>query len=402
MKFSEKIKKIPASPTLEITAKAKALKAQGLNILSFSSGEPDFDTPSNIKQVAIKAIKEGKTKYTPVGGIPELKEAIVKKFKNDNNLSYKSSEVTVNCGGKHSFFNLMQVLLNPGDEVIIPGPYWVSYPPMVTLAGGKPIVIMTTAKNNFKITPQMLKDKISSKTRAVVLNSPSNPTGVAYTKKELEDLSAVIRKNILIISDDIYESILYDDFKFCNIANLSADLKERTVVLNGVSKAYSMTGWRIGYMAAAQEIIKKIEILQSQSTSNSTSISQWAALEALTGPQTALAKMNKAFLKRRDIIINEFKKIKEITCQVPNGAFYVFPNIKNIFYLPGWKKLKKQYNSKYQSTIFSSYLLDQAQVAVVPGIAFGSDNYIRISFATSEENIRQGLKNIKGAIDKLR
>ncbi len=402
MKFSERILKVKPSPTLAVTALANSLKAKGIDVIGFGSGEPDFDTPDFIKEAAIKAIKDGKTKYTPAGGIVELKEAIVNKFKKDNNLDYKISNVTINCGGKHSFYNLMQVLLNDGDEVIITAPYWVSYPSMVLLAGGNPVIIESREENSFKVTPDDLKNVLSDKTRAVVINSPSNPTGSTYSKEELQGLADVlIDKDILIITDDIYECLLYDNRKFCNIANLSDELKEKTIVLNGVSKAYSMTGWRIGYMAGDEKIIKKAEILQSQSTSNPTSISQWAAVAALTGDQSVVTVMLKAFTTRRGTIIERLNQIPGIECTTPGGAFYVFPNISGVFDLKGWEAIKEKYKDEYNSSVLTSYLLEEAQVAVVPGIGFGADNNIRLSFATSDENIEKGVSRIKDAVSKL-
>jgi aspartate aminotransferase len=402
MQFSDRILQIKPSPTLEITALANAMKAKGIDVIGFGSGEPDFDTPQNIKNAAIKAIESGKTKYTPVGGISELKQAIIEKFKRDNNLTYAPNEVIVNAGGKHSFYNLMQVLLNPGDEVIIPAPYWVSYPPMVELADGTSIIIETNDSNNFKITPDQLKKAITTKTKAVVLNSPSNPTGSVYTRKELEDLAeAASGKDIFFICDDMYESIIYDDHKFCNIAMLSDDLKKKTIVLNGVSKAYAMTGWRIGYMAANKDIIDKIDIIQSQSTSNPTSISQYASVEALNGPQDIIKTMVAAFAKRRKFIIDELNKAPGFHALYPDGAFYAFPRISDCTKLPGWKAVADKYSSPNISGKVTAYLMEEAKVAVVPGIAFGTDDYIRLSFATSDKDIENGVKRIQEAMNKL-
>jgi aspartate aminotransferase len=402
MIFSDRILQIKPSATLEINAIANSLKAQGFNIIGFSVGEPDFDTPDFIKKAGIKAIEAGKTKYTPAGGIDELKEAIVKKFKNDNNLEYTKANVIVNCGGKHSFYNLMQVLLNNGDEVIIPAPYWVSYPPMVMLAGGTPVIIDAKEENGFKITAKDLKNAITGKTRAIVINSPSNPTGATYTKEELKELADFLLKyDILIVTDDIYEALLYDNNKFFNIANIGEEIKKKTVVLNGVSKPYSMTGWRIGYMAGDEALIKKIDILQSQSTSNPTSISQWAALEALTGDQSVVREMAMVFEKRRNLIVEKLNSINGISCKTPGGAFYAFPNISKIFKFKGWQSVVKKYNSKNNSSLLTSFLLEEAKVAVVPGIEFGADNNIRLSFATSDENIINGVNRIKDAIEKL-
>jgi len=402
MKFSSRILEIKPSPTLAITALANSMKIQGINILDFSSGEPDFDTPQFIKDAAINAINEGKTKYTLVGGIPQLKEAVVSKLKRDNNLDYNINEVTINCGGKHSFYNLMQVLFNEGDEVIVLAPYWVSYPSMISLAGAKPVILPTTESTQFKITPEMLDNAINSNTRAVIINSPSNPTGSAYTEKELFNLAEIFKKhNIFILSDDIYEKILYDNFKHHNIAELVPELKPKTIIINAVSKTYSMTGWRIGYIAANKEIIKHVETLQSQSTSNPTSISQYAAIAALTGDQTVLNDMISAFSKRRDMIVNGLNEVLNFSCQKPNGAFYAFPSIKDIYSLPGWTKIEQEYNDKSNSSKLSSYLLKEAQVAVVPGIAFGIEDYIRLSFATSDDKIIEGIKRIKNAINAL-
>ncbi|HNU93056.1 MAG TPA: pyridoxal phosphate-dependent aminotransferase [Spirochaetota bacterium] len=402
MQFSGRILKVKPSATLAITALANSLKAKGVDVIGFGSGEPDFDTPAHIKNAAIRAIDAGKTKYTPAGGIPELKKAIVEKFRRDNGLEYDVSQVTVNCGGKHSFYNLMQVLLNDGDEVIVPAPYWVSYPPIVELAGGVPVILNTGEESGFKITPSLLEKAIGKKTRAVILNSPSNPTGATYSRQELEGLAAVLEKHdIAIISDDIYESIVYDGRSFTNTAGLSNGLYKNTIILNGVSKAYSMTGWRIGYMAGDAEVIKKVEILQSQSTSNPTSISQWASVDALTGDQSVIAAMVEAFDRRRRLIVDGLNSAPGITCLMPEGAFYAFPNIRGVEGLRAWKDVRKKYEGTSLSSALTSYLLEVAQVAVVPGVEFGSDDNIRLSFATSDENIGKGVERIKAALEKL-
>ena len=403
MNFSERILKVKPSPTLAITALANSLKAKGVDVIGFGSGEPDFDTPDFIKNAAKRALDAGKTKYTPAGGIVELKEAIVNKFRKDNNLSYKTSNVTVNCGGKHSFYNLMQVLLNDGDEVIIPAPYWVSYPSIVLLAGGNPVILNSKEENNFKITPDDIKQVLSDKTKAIVINSPSNPTGSMYNKKELQNIADVLADyDVAIISDDIYESLIYDNNKFINIANINEEIKNKTIVLNGVSKTYSMTGWRIGYMAAGNEdIIKKVEILQSQSTSNPTSIAQWAALEALKGDQSIISKMVEVFNRRRKIIVEGLNRINGISCNKPDGAFYAFPNISNIFKHKGWESIKNKYPDENNSSVLCSYLIQEAGVAVVPGVEFGSDSHLRLSFATSDENIKKGVERIKTAVEKI-
>ncbi len=402
MIFSERILKVKPSPTLAVTAMAAQLKAKGIDVIGFGAGEPDFDTPDHIKNAAINAIKTGKTKYTPVGGVPELKKAITMKFKRDNALEYTTDEVTVNCGGKHSFYNLMQIMLNDGDEIIIPAPYWVSYPDMALLAGGVPVFINTDDASGFKIIPDQLEKAITPRTRAVVLNSPSNPTGSAYTLDELKALASVIEKtDIIPISDDIYETIMYDGFKFSNIANVSDEMKRRAIVLNGVSKTYAMTGWRIGYMAGNSDIIKKIETVQGQSTSNPATISQYAAIEAITGDQTVLDHMLTAFDRRRRFIVKELNSIPGFSCRMPEGAFYVFPNVDGIYRLPKWNALTEKYPDKYRSSSLCAYLMEEARTAVVPGIGFGNDSYFRISFATSDENIKEGISRIRAAVEKL-
>ncbi|HOO73033.1 MAG TPA: pyridoxal phosphate-dependent aminotransferase [Spirochaetota bacterium] len=402
MKFSERITKVKPSATLELTALANRLKAQGVDVIGFGAGEPDFDTPTSIKDAAHRAIDSGKTKYTPAGGIPELKKAVIGKFMRDNNLEYKPSEVTINCGGKHSFYNLMQILLNDGDEVIVPAPYWVSYPSMVTLAGGKPVIVDCPETQGFKITSAQLKKAITKKTRAVVLNSPSNPTGAVYSREELENIASTISGNdILVISDDIYECMLYDGMTFCNMAAISEEMKLKTVILNGVSKTYSMTGWRIGYMAGDSQLIKHVETLQSQSTSNPTSIAQWAAVEALEGDQSVINDMLNAFARRRKLIVDGLNDIPGISCPYPDGAFYAFPGVSGVFAAKGWKKIKDRYQNNNNSSVLCSYLLDEARVAVVPGVEFGNDNHLRLSYATSDDNISKGLIRIKEAILKL-
>jgi aspartate aminotransferase len=401
MQFSARILKVKPSATLAINALANSLKAKGIDVLGFSTGEPDFDTPVNIKMAAIQAIESGKTKYTPAGGIPELKKAIVEKFGRENGITCDMSRVTVNCGGKHSIYNLMQVLLNEGDEVIIPAPFWVSYPPIVELAGGVPVIVNTKEENGFKMTAEELKAALTPKTKAVIINSPSNPTGATYTRVELGKLVPVLEAHeTLVISDDIYESILFDGRSFTNIANLSEKIAKKTIILNGVSKAYSMTGWRIGYMEADPEIIKKVEILQSQSTSNPTSISQYASVEALNGNQSFIREMVVAFDRRRKLIVDMLNVAPGLRCMMPEGAFYAFPNITGVFQLRGWQDVKKKYGGS-DSGALTSYLLEEAKVAVVPGIEFGSDSHIRLSFATSDENIKKGCERIKEALQKL-
>jgi aspartate aminotransferase len=394
--LSNRAKSLKPSPTLAINAKAKSMQAQGIHVISFGAGEPDFDTPQNIKQAAKKALDEGFTKYTPVGGIDELKDAIIKKFQRDSGLSYKRSEIIVSCGGKHSFYNLAQAIFDQGDEVIIPAPYWVSYPPMVALAGASPIIVETKEGDDFKITQESLKRAITSKTKALVINSPSNPTGSAYTKKELEKIAEMaILNNFFIISDEIYEKIVYDGFKFISIASLNEEMKKRTIIVHGVAKTYAMTGWRIGYTAGSEEIISAMNNIQSQSTSNPTSISQKASVEALIGPQDEVGKMVSAFLDRRNYIVNRLNKMEGVSCFKPIGAFYVFPNFSYYY--------GKSYQGKKiaNSTNLADFFLDVARVAVVPGVEFGADPFERLSYATSMEDIQEGLDRIEESLKKL-
>ena len=394
--LSNRAKSLKPSPTLAINAKAKAMQSQGIRVISFGAGEPDFDTPENIKESAKRALDEGFTKYTPVGGIDELKDAIIKKFQRDSGLSYKRSEIIVSCGGKHSFYNLAQAIFDQGDEVIIPAPYWVSYPPMVALANATPVIVETTEKNEFKITPEQLQKTTSSKTKALVLNSPSNPTGSAYTKKELEKIAEIaIANNFFVISDEIYEKIVYDGFEFVSIASLNDEIKKRTVIVHGVAKTYSMTGWRIGYAAGPEEIISAMNNIQSQSTSNPTSIAQKASVEALIGPQNEVEKMVSAFAQRRNYIVDRLNKMPGVSCYKPIGAFYVFPNFS--FYYGRSYEGRKISNS----TALADFFLDVARVAVVPGVEFGADPFERLSYATSMENIREGLDRIGESLNKL-
>jgi aspartate aminotransferase len=375
-------------------AKANVLRAEGRDIISFSTGEPDFDTPQHIKRAAIKAIEEGFTKYTAVGGTDELKDAIAGKLMRDNNLSYRRNEIVVSCGAKHTLYNLAQVLFEEGDEVIIPAPYWVSYSDIVVLTGAKPVIVRTSEADDFKMSPEQLKKALTGKTKAVILNSPCNPTGAAYTKTDIEALARVIEEtDIVVISDDIYEKIIYDGFEFFSIASCSDALKKRTVVVNGVSKAYAMTGWRIGYAAGPEEIIAAITKLQSQNTSNPTSIAQKASVEALNGDQTPVAQMAAEFEKRRNIIVSALNDISGLTCRKPQGAFYAFPNVSGLF---GRTLGGKLING---SSDVAAYLLDAANVAVVPGADFGDDRFIRLSYATSMALIEEGIKRIKAAIE---
>jgi len=396
MKLADRVGRIKPSPTLAVTAKAAALRAEGKDILSFGAGEPDFDTPDHIKQAAIEAIKAGFTKYTPVGGIDELKRAIIDKLWNDNGLSYEMSQVVVSCGAKHTIYNLAQALLEKGDEVIIPAPYWVSYPDIVLLADATPVILKTEEADQFKVTADLLERAITGKTKAVFLNSPSNPTGAAYTDAELKALADVIKKHpITVISDDIYEKIIYDGYQFSNIVTVDEEMKSRAVIVNGVSKSHSMTGWRIGYAAGPQEIIAAVAKIQSQNTSNPTSISQKAAVAALTGAQNATETMVEEFKKRRNYIVAALNDMPGIQCTEPQGAFYVFPNVSSLYGKSFGEHLVKDSNS------FAGYLLDVAGIAVVPGVAFGADRYIRLSYATSMVLIEEGLQRMAEAVRKL-
>jgi aspartate aminotransferase len=396
VKLASRVAKVKPSETLAITAKANALRAQGRDVIGFGAGEPDFDTPDHIKKAAIKAIDAGFTKYTPVGGTDELKDAIINKLNVDNHLEYKRSQVVVSCGAKHTLYNLAQALFEEGDEVIIPAPYWVSYPDIVVLAGGTPVILNTLEKDGFKMKPDQLKSSLTRRTKAIVFNGPSNPTGAAYSPDELKALADVLlNTDIFIISDDIYEKILYANFSFTNMAMVEPRLKNRTIVVNGVSKAYAMTGWRIGYAAGPDEIIGAIGKIQSQNTSNPASISQKASVAALNGDQEVVAMMVGEFKKRRDYIVEALNDIPGIHCLTPEGAFYVFPNVSGIYGLSfSGEKI-------FNSTDFIEYLLDEANVATVPGAAFGSDNHIRLSYATSLKNIEEGVKRIKNAVAKL-
>jgi aspartate aminotransferase len=396
MKLGPLTKVLRPSPTLAVTMKAKALQKEGRDIIGFGAGEPDFDTPDNIKAAAIRAIQEGFTKYTPVGGIDELKDAIIEKLRKDNGLSYKRSQIVVSTGAKHTLFNMAQVLFGQGDEVIIPAPYWVSYPDIVLLADATPVFVDGGESDGFKLTPANLKKAITEKTKAIILNSPSNPTGAAYTLDELKGLAEVLKgTEIIVISDDIYEKVVYDDFRFSNIANVSEEMKEKTIVVNGLSKSHAMTGWRMGYAAGPDNVIAAMTEIQSQSTSNATSIVQKAAIEALLGDQSFIPKMVAEFKKRREAIVGALNGISGITCATPPGAFYVFPKVSALY--------GKNYKGKTISTSndFSEFLLDEANVAVIAGGAFGNDDYIRLSYATSMELIVEGMKRIDGAVAKL-
>jgi aspartate aminotransferase len=396
MLVSERIRAIKPSPTLAINAKAVSMRQAGVDVISFGVGEPDFDTPRHIRQAGVRAIEDGFTRYTAAGGIPELKDAIVEKFRSDNNLSYEREEVMISCGGKHVLYNLAQATLNPGDEAIIPSPYWVSYPPIVVLAGASPVIVETGEAEDFKLSPDVLEAAITARTKLLFLNSPSNPTGSVYTQWELERLAEVIlRHDIYVVSDEIYEKLIFDGKPFCSIAQVSEELKGKVFVVNGVSKTYAMTGWRIGYVAGAREVIAGMTKIQSQSTSNPNSIAQKAAIAALTGPQDSVGHMVQAFDERRKYLVGRLNAMPGIHCNMPVGAFYAFPNFGHHF------KTDPQGLDIKGSANLCEYLLTEARVALVPGIAFGADEFVRFSYATSLEAIKEGVDRIEEALKKL-
>ena len=394
---SNSLKRIKPSPTLAVSQKARELKAAGKDVIGLGAGEPDFDTPENIKRAAIDAINLGETKYTAVDGTPKLKTAIVEKFKRENKLNYELNQISVGTGGKQIIYNAMMATVNAGDEIIIPAPYWVSYPDIVLLAGGNPIIVKCSENENFKITPEKLKNSITNKTKWLILNSPSNPTGSCYSENEIKSLAKVLieNKQVHILSDDIYEHITYGKFKFFTISQVN-ELKDRTLTMNGVSKSYAMTGWRIGYGAGPLEIIKAMAKIQSQSTTNPSSISQAAAIEALNGPQNFIMERSKEFQERRDFVVKSLNEIKGLSCLNPDGAFYVFPNCSKCLN----KKDKKGKLLKTDSDFVES-LLENNGVAVVQGSAFGLEGYFRISYATSMQNLKNALKRISEFCNSL-
>ncbi len=394
--LSERVRQIKSSPTLAMDAKAKGMKAQGVDVVNFGVGEPDFDTPDHVKEAAIKAIRDGFTKYTPVGGTDELKEAIIAKLAADNGLAYEKDQIIVSCGAKHSLYNIAQALYGPGDEVIIPAPYWVSYPDQVLLNDATPALVETHEADHFMLRPEALAAKITPKTRAIILNSPSNPTGFAYDKAALAAVAELaVKHNLYIISDEIYEKLVYDGMQHVSTAAISAEVKERTIVVNGLSKSHAMTGWRIGYAAGPKDIIKAMTNIQSQSTSNPTSISQKAAVAALRGPQDFVAMMRAEFDKRRVFLVDALNALPGFRCLKPTGAFYAFPNIAALY---GKKAGDRAING---SLDFALYLLEDANVALVHGEAFGNDQYIRLSYATSMETLQKGVERIAAAVAKL-
>lgn len=397
MILSKKAQQIQPSITLAITAKAKKMKADGIDVIGFGAGEPDFNTPENIQNAAINAIKQGFTKYTPASGIMELKEAIVNKFNKDNNLNYKTTQIIVSSGAKQSLANAFLATLNPGDEVIVPVPYWVSYPELIKLADGVPVFVETSEEKGFKYEIKALRNAITEKTKMILLNSPNNPTGTVYTKEELVAIADLAKeKNILILSDEIYEKLIYGNTKHISIGSLSEDAYNRTIVINGVSKAYSMTGWRIGYAASSEEIAKLMSNIQSHTTSNPNSIAQYASVEALKGDDAQMIEMVSEFKARRDYMVNKINSIEGVSCINPEGAFYVMMNISKIF----GKKIDGV--EIIDSMSFSEQLLDKAKVAVIPGVGFGVDNYVRFSYATSMDNIQKGLDRVEKFISELK
>lgn len=395
--LSSSLGRIKPSPTIAVTQKARDLKASGVDVISLGAGEPDFDTPDNVKNAAINAIKKGDTKYTAVDGTVVLKDAIIEKFKKENNLIFSRDEINVGAGGKQVIFNAILATLDPGDEVIIPAPYWVSYPDIVLLAGGTPKIIVCEESNKFKITPDILEKNITNKTKWIILNSPSNPTGVSYNQKELDEIAEVVAKfpKVLVMSDDIYEHVVFDNFKFYTIAQ-NSKVKNQVLTVNGVSKSYAMTGWRIGYAGGPKELIQAMAKIQSQSTTNPSSISQAAAVEALKGDQSFIKKRANSFKERRDFIVKELNNIKGISCLLPEGAFYVFPNCKKCI----GKNHKKLGLIKNDSD-FVSKLLEDTGVAVVQGSAFGMEGYFRISYATSLEILKEALVRIKNFCENI-
>jgi len=396
MKLSQFTRQLKPSETLAISTKAKTLRAQGRNIIDFGLGEPDFATPSNIIRAAEHAMAEGFTKYTPPAGLPALRQAIADKLKRENDLDYAPEEIIVSCGAKQALYNVAMVLFGAGDEVLIPGPYWVTYPTQVLLAGGTPVIIPTTVADDFKITGDLLRRHLTPKTRGIILNSPCNPTGAVYTPAELEDLARVLLDtDLFIITDEIYEHIIYDGLKQISIATLDPALKARAIVVNGFSKSYAMTGWRLGYCAGPREVIEMCDRLQSQTTSNATAFVQVAGIEALTGPQESVAAMAQAFEQRRNFVVQRLNAIPGITSNTPRGAFYIFPNIAALF---GRRAHGKPLTT---AAAVADYLLDAAGVAVVPGDAFGDDHYMRISYASSMAELEDGLARIDQAVQQL-
>ncbi|MBX7058640.1 MAG: pyridoxal phosphate-dependent aminotransferase [Leptospirales bacterium] len=405
MQFSaHRLEVIEPSPTLALSARAKELKAAGKDIVGFGAGEPDFDTPEHIKEAARRALAQGQTKYTAEGGSPAMKKAIIEKMRRDNHLDYSPAEVMASNGGKQVIYNLFMATLNPGDEVVIPAPYWVSYADIARLAEAKPVFVHAPLESNYLIHADQLRAAITPRTRLVVLNSPNNPTGAAYSRAQLQAIVQVLIDNpqTLVMSDDIYEHIVYEGFEFVNVLNLAPELRDRTVVVNGVSKAYAMTGWRLGSAAGPEHIIKNMEKLQGQSTSNPCSITQAAAIAAFTESQDCVETMRIAFQKRRDLVVRMLQAIDGVRTPVPQGAFYVFPNLAEIYKLPRFQALAREKGGPSLSRVFCNHLLDHYDVAAVPGIAFGDDAALRISYALDEDSLRKGIDRLGAMVQDLR
>jgi len=397
MRLAERVSRIKPSATLEIAAKAAAMKSEGIDIIGFGAGEPDFDTPENVKKAAIEALKKGYTKYTPVSGINSLKDAIIAKLQRENGLTYNRDEIIVSCGAKHSLYNIAQAMFEEGMEVIIPSPYWVSYPELIHLAGATPVIVNTSEEEDFLLTSEKFERAITKRTKALILNYPSNPTGATYDLERLEEIARIaVKHDIYIISDEVYEKLIYTDLRHISIASLGEEIKELTILVNGLSKTYSMTGWRLGYTAGQKTLITAMNNIQSQSTSNPTSFAQYGGIEALNGKQDDVFKMVEEFKKRRDYIVRRLNMMRGISCFNPSGTFYVFPKI-SYYYGKNFKG-----HTIRNSMEMTEYLLKEGHVAVVPGAAFGADNYLRLSFATSMKNIEGGLNMIEDALDRLK
>lgn len=396
MRLSRRAEQIQPSATLAIDAKAKQMKADGIDVLGFGAGEPDFPTPPHIVDAAVAALRAGDTRYTPVGGTPELKGAVCRSLERDYGLVYAPGEVTVSCGAKHTLFNLFLALLDERDEVIVPAPFWVSYPEQVQVAGATPVIVPTREEDGFRLRPEALEAAITPRTRALVLNSPSNPTGAMYGRLHLESLAEVIRgRDLLVVSDDIYQKLVYEGGRFVGLLEVAPDLRDRVVIVNGVSKTYAMTGWRIGYAAGPSKLVAAMEKLQSQSTSNPTSFAQKAAAVALTGPQECVAEMVAAFARRREFLTEGLNSLPGIRCPLPQGAFYAFPNVSGVY---GSRFEGEEIRNSFD---LARFLLDEARVAVVPGAPFGSDQHLRLSYATSLDVIREGLERFEAALARL-
>ncbi len=396
MTLSRRARDLKPSATLAITARAKQLRAEGVDVIGFGAGEPDFPTPEHVVEAAVDAVRAGDTRYTPVGGTPELKAAVRHRMQEDYGLAFGTDEVTVSVGAKHTLFNLFLAVVDDGDEVVVPAPYWVSYPEQVRVAGGTPVIVPTREEDGFRMTPEALEAAMGPRTRAVILNSPSNPTGALYRRNDLAGLAEVLRgRDALVVSDDIYQRLVYGGERFTGILDVAPDLRDRVVIVNGVSKAYAMTGWRIGYAAGPAEIVGAMEKLQSQSTSNPTSFVQKAAAVALTGPQDCVETMRRAFERRRSLIVEGLNQLPGVHCRTPEGAFYAFPNVAALF---GRRAGDTVIGNSFD---LARYLLDEARVAVVPGAAFGSDAHCRLSYAASDDQIREGLARLAAAVDRL-